>query len=109
MTKLKNYESQGSAIRRIMHHDEESEENINMEEGLKDQLTPKLVQLLRMGMVEQEELQLFKRAIKTEKNSLENPLLRGKLYELLEKLLEAVNDDSQIWLRLRNRIQKGDI
>ena len=32
MTKLKNYESQGSAIRRIMHHDEESEENINMEE-----------------------------------------------------------------------------
>ena len=51
----------------------------------------------------------MKRAIKTEKNSLENPLLRGKLYELLEKLLDAVNDDSQIWLRLRNRIQKGEI
>ena len=89
--------------------DEEVEESINIEEGLKDQLTPKLIQLLRMGMVDKEELEVMKRAIKTEKNSLENPLLRGKLYELLEKLLDAVNDDSQIWLRLRNRIQKGEI
>jgi len=89
--------------------DEEVEESINIEEGLKDQLTPKLIQLLRMGMVDKEELEVMKRAIKTEKNSLENPLLRGKLYDLLEKLLDAVNDDSQIWLRLRNRIQKGEI
>jgi hypothetical protein len=88
---------------------EEVEESINIEEGLKDQLTPKLIQLLRMGMVDQDDLEVMKRALKTDKNSLENPLLRGKLYELLEKLLDAVNDDSQIWLRLRNRIQKGEI
>ena len=107
---LKDYESEGSAIRRIMGKEsEEVEENINIEEGLKDQLTPKLIQLLRMGMVDQEDLEVMKRAIKTDKNSLENPLLRDKLYELLEKLLDAVNDDSQIWLRLRNRIQKGEI
>jgi hypothetical protein len=107
---LKDYESEGSAIRRIMGKEsEEVEENINIEEGLKDQLTPKLIQLLRMGMVDQDDLEVVKRALKTDKNSLENPLLRGKLYELLEKLLDAVNDDSQIWLRLRNRIQKGEI
>lgn len=107
---LKDYESEGSAIRRIMGKEsEEVEENINIEEGLKDQLTPKLIQLLRMGMVDQDDLEVMKRALKTDKNSLENPLLRGKLYELLEKLLDAVNDDSQIWLRLRNRIQKGEI
>ena len=88
---------------------EETEESINIEEGLKDQLTPKLIQLLRMGMVDQEDLEVMKRAIKTDRNSLQNPLLRDKLYELLEKLLDAVNDDSQIWLRLRNRIQKGEI
>ena len=88
---------------------EEVEENINIDEGLKDQLTPKLIQLLRMGMVDQEDLEVMKRAIKTDRNSLQNPLLRDKLYELLEKLLDAVNDDSQIWLRLRNRIQKGEI
>ena len=62
-----------------------------------------------MGMVDQEDLEVMKRAIKTDRNSLQNPLLRDKLYELLEKLLDAVNDDSQIWLRLRNRIQKGEI
>ena len=107
---LKDYESEGSAIRRIMGKEsEEVEENINIEEGLKDQLTPTLIQLLRMGMVDQDDLEVVKRALKTDKNSLENPLLRGKLYELLEKLLDAVNDDSQIWLRLRNRIQKGEI
>ena len=107
---LKDYESEGSAIRRIMGKEsEEVEENINIEEGLKDQLTPKLIQLLRMGMVDQDDLEVVKRALKTDKNSLENPLLRSKLYELLEKLLDAVNDDSQIWLRLRNRIQKGEI
>jgi len=103
----KLYKSEGNAIRGILK--KEDEEIINIEEGLKDQLTPKLIQLLRMGMVDKEELEVMKRAIKTEKNSLENPLLRGKLYELLEKLLDAVNDDSQIWLRLRNRIQKGEI
>ena len=63
--------------------DEEVEENINIEEGLKDQLTPKLIQLLRMGMVDQEDLEVMKRAIKTDRNSLQNPLLRDKLYELL--------------------------
>ena len=107
---LKDYESEGSAIRRIMGKEsEEVEENINIEEGLKDQLTPKLIQLLRMGMVDQDDLEVMKRALKTDRNSLQNPLLRDKLYELLEKLLDAVNDDSQIWLRLRNRIQKGEI
>ena len=37
---------------------EETEESINIEEGLKDQLTPKLIQLLRMGMVDQEDLEV---------------------------------------------------
>jgi hypothetical protein len=103
----KLYKSEGNAIRGILK--KEDEESINIGEGLKDQLTPKLIQLLRMGMIELEDLQLMKRAIKTERKSLDNPLLRGMLYELLEILLDAVNDDSQIWLRLRNRIQKGEI
>jgi hypothetical protein len=104
---IKSYKSEGNAIREILK--KENEESINIGEGLKDQLTPKLIQLLRMGMIELDDLQLMKRAIKTERKSLDNPLLRGMLYELLEILLDAVNDDSQIWLRLRNRIQKGEI
>jgi len=68
---LKDYESESSAIRRIMGKEsEEVEENINIDEGLKDQLTPKLIQLLRMGMVDQEDLEVMKRAIKTDRNSL---------------------------------------
>jgi len=107
--KFKVEENQSQTDEDVKETDEAVEETINMDEGLKNQLTPKLIQLLRMGMIELEDLQLMKRAIKTERKSLENPLLRGMLYELLEILLDAVNDDSQIWLRLRNRIQKGEI
>ena len=147
---LKDYESQGSAIRRIMTGEttdeslwdnihkkrarikagsgekmrkkgdkgaptpaqmkraqEEVEESINITED-KITLSPKLVQLLRMGLADKGELETVKRALKGGDKALNNPTLRKHLLELLNKLVYAIEDDSQIWVRLRKRLIKGE-
>jgi hypothetical protein len=106
------YESQGAAIRRIMHgisedSPEESEENINITED-KVTLSPKIIQLLRMGLADKGELETVKRALRSGEKALNNPILRRHLLELLNKLVDAIEDDSQIWVRLRKRLLKGD-
>ena len=111
MSKLTNYKSEYSVISDIFSGvqkpDEETSENINIEEQIA--LSPKLVQLLRMGLADKGELELMKRAIKKGEDGLVNPLLREKLYELLNKLIEAIEDDQQIWVRLRKRLlNKGE-
>ena len=150
---LKDYESQGSAIRRIMTGEttdeslwdnihkkrarikagsgekmrkkgdkgaptpaqmkraqeeyEESEKNINItEEDIK--ISPKLVTLLRMGLVEKGELETMKRALKGGEDALKQPVLRKQIFELFNKLVEAVTDDQQIWVRMRKRLTKGE-
>ena len=82
---------------------EESEENINItEEDIK--ISPKLLTLLRMGLVEKGELETMKRALKKGEDSMKNPVLRTQIYELFNKLVEAVTDDQQIWVRMRKRL-----
>ena len=108
MSKFKYYKSEGAVIRDIMHfNDEENEENINITED-KVTLSPKLVQLLRMGLADKGELQTVKRALKSGEKALNNPILRKHLLELLNKLVDAIEDDSQIWVRLRKRLTKGE-
>ena len=112
MSKLTNYKSEYSVISDIFSgeqkRDEETLEKLNIdEENIK--LSPKLVQLLRMGLANKGELELMKRALKKGEEGLVNPLLREKIYELLNKLIEAIEDDKQIWVRLRKRLlDKGD-
>ena len=112
MSKLANYKSEHSVITDIFSgeqkRDEETPEKLNIdEEDIK--LSPKLIQLLRMGLADKGELELMKRALKSGDKALSNPLLREKLFELLNKLVEAIGDDKQIWVRMRKRLlDKGD-
>jgi len=112
MSKLTNYRSEHSVITHIFSgeqkQDEETSEKLNMdEEDIK--LSPKLVQLLRMGLADKGELETMKRALKSGDKALTNPLLREKLFELLNKLVEAIEEDKQIWVRLRKRLlDKGE-
>jgi len=112
MSKLTDYKSEYSVITDIFSgtqkQDEETPEKLNIdEEDIK--LSPKLVQLLRMGLADKGELETMKRALKGGDKALSNPLLREKLFELLNKLVEAIEDDQQIWVRLRKRLlNKGD-
>ena len=66
---------------------EEVEESINITED-KITLSPKLVQLLRMGLADKGELETVKRALKGGDKALNNPTLRKHLLELLNKLVE---------------------
>jgi len=100
---LKNYESESSAIRRIQTG-EEVRKSINItEEDIK--ISPKLMTLLRMGLVDKSELETMKRALKAGEDSLKQPVLRKQIFELFNKLVEAVTDDQQIWVRMRKRLQ----
>ena len=108
MSKLKDYRSEGAVIRDIMHNNgEESEEIINItEEEIK--ISPKLLTLLRMGLVEKGELETMKRALRKGEDSMQNPTLRKQIFELFNKLVEAVTDDQQIWVRMRKRLTKKE-
>lgn len=69
-------------------------------------LPPHLHRLLRLGMVDKEELETVRRALK-HPMALSNPLLRKHLNDLLVKMVNAVEDDPYIFRRLRDRVQKG--
>jgi len=141
---LKDYESEGSAIRRIMgkeslwdnihkkrarikagsgekmrkkgdkgaptpaqmkraqENTEEVEDNINIKEEM---IPSKLMTLLRMGLVDKGELETMKRALKSGEDALTQPVLRKQIYELFNKLVDAVSDDQQIYVRMRKRLQ----
>ena len=141
---LKDYESEGSAIRRIMGKEslwdnihkkrarikagsgekmrkkgdkgaptpaqmkraqektEEVEENINI---IEEKIPSKLMTLLRMGLVDKGELETMKRALKSGEDALTQPILRKQIFELFNKLVDAVSDDQQIYVRMRKRLQ----
>ena len=144
MRSLKDYESEGSAIRRIMGQEslwdnihkkrarinagsgekmrkkgdkgaptpaqmkraqektEEVEENINI---IEEKIPSKLMTLLRMGLVDKGELETMKRALKSGEDALTQPVLRKQIFELFNKLVDAVSDDQQIYVRMRKRLQ----
>ena len=83
---------------------EEVQKSINIyEEDIK--IPSKLMTLLRMGLVEKGELETMKRALKSGEDALKQPVLRKQIFELFNKLVDAVSDDQQIFVRMRKRLQ----
>jgi len=72
-----------------------------------DQKIGKLQQLFRMGLARKGDLQTMMRAIKTGEKSLQNPKLRDRLYELLNKLIDIVTTDGQIYVKVRQSVMKN--
>ena len=73
----------------------------------KTPLPPKLHKLLRLGLTNVDELEQTRRALRSGERSLTNPKLRKILVDLLGKFVDAVEDDNEIFRRMRNRVQKG--
>jgi len=86
---------------KVKQHD-----NKEIEEGKKDSVS-KMTQLFRMGLAKKGELELMKRAMKRGPDALKDPKLRGKLYELLQKLVGIVTTDGQIFVKLRQNVQNS--
>jgi glutamine synthetase adenylyltransferase len=71
-------------------------------------LPPKLHRLLRMGLSNKKDLETMRRALRTgHDKAMLSPRLRKQLSQLLNKFIDAVEDDNEIFRRMRNRIQKG--
>jgi nicotinic acid mononucleotide adenylyltransferase len=70
-------------------------------------LTPKINQLLRMGMAKQGDLEKYRRALKSGEKGLTNPVLRKALLDILDKLINIVDDDTAAFQRVRNAVLKG--
>jgi len=69
--------------------------------------TAKMQQLFRMGLAQKGELQIMMRALKGGEDSLKNPKLREKLYELLDKLVDIVTTNGEIFVKVRQSILKN--
>ena len=53
---------------------------------MSDSVIPKLVTLLRMGLVEKGELETMKRALKSGEDALKQPVLRKQIFELFKRI-----------------------
>ena len=69
--------------------------------------TKKLTQLFRMGLAKKGELHTMLRMIKRDEDALKDPKLRGKMYELLDSLTDIITKDNQIFVKVRQSIQKN--
>ena len=69
--------------------------------------TKKLTQLFRMGLAKKGELHTMLRMIKRDEDALKDPKLRGKMYELLDSLTDIITQDNQIFVKVRQSIQKN--
>lgn len=68
---------------------------------------PKLDLLLRLGLVDVDELQKYRRALRSsKKQALQSPEMRKKLADLLDKLLDYTVGDTQTFSRIRYNVQK---
>ena len=66
---------------------------------------PKLDLLLRLGLADGEELQKYRRALRTsKKQALQSPEMRKKLADLLDKLIDLTTGDAAIYSRARTKI-----
>jgi len=64
-------------------------------EAVKQRFTdPKIMDLLRAGLADKDEMEDVKRAIRYGEASMRNPILRDKLYKIFDRLLNVVKDDS---------------
>ena len=64
-------------------------------------LTPKVNMLLRLGLVDQDEIERYRRALKIGEKALSSPELRGKILSMLDKTLKLATDDPQTFARIR--------
>lgn len=66
---------------------------------------PKLDLLLRLGLADGEELQKYRRALRTsKKQALQSPEMRKKLADLLDKLIDLTTGDPAIYSRARTKV-----
>jgi recombinational DNA repair protein RecT len=71
-------------------------------------VNPKLDLLLRLGLVDIDELQKYRRALRSsKKQALQSPEMREKLADLLDRLLDYTVGDTQTYSRIRYRVQKA--
>ena len=64
-------------------------------------LTPKVNLLLRLGLVDQDEIQTYRRALAAGEKSLASPELRSKILSMLDKILKLATEDPQAFSRIR--------
>ena len=64
-------------------------------------LTPKVNMLLRLGLVDQDEIERYRRALKIGEKALSSPELRGKILSMLDKTLKLATDDPETFARIR--------
>ena len=76
---------------------------------VKEDRVAKMNQLFRMGLAKKGELELMKRTMKKGEKALQDPKLRGKVYELLQKLVDIITDDDngQIYVKIRQNVQNN--
>jgi hypothetical protein len=67
---------------------------------------PKLDLLLRLGLADTDELQKYRRALRSsKKQALGSPEMRKKLADLLDKLIDIVTGDPSTYSRVRYKVQ----
>ena len=64
-------------------------------------LTPKVNMLLRLGLVDQDQIEKYRRALKIGEKALSSPELRSKILSMLDKTLKLATDDPQTFARIR--------
>lgn len=64
-------------------------------------LTPKVNLLLRLGLVDRDEIQTYRRALVAGEKSLASPELRSKILSMLDKILKLATEDSLAFSRIR--------
>ena len=67
----------------------------------------KMDQLFRMGLANKGERVLMLRALKRDEDALKDPLLRKKLYTLLDKMTNIITSDKQIYRQFRQNVQRN--
>ena len=68
-------------------------------------LSQKMDLLLRLGLVDQEELQKYRRALRSSKKfALQSPQMREKLADLLDKLIDLTTKDAPTYSRVRYNV-----
>ena len=68
----------------------------------------KMDQLFRMGLANKGERVLMLRALKRDEDALKDPLLRKKLYTLLDKMTNIITSDKQIYRQFRQNVQRNN-
>ena len=74
---------------------------LGSDEDPSDKESRKVDALLRLGLAPKKDLQKYRRALKDKDFALKNPELRGKLANLLDKLLKISTSDAAIYQKLR--------